>query len=770
MERICERVIVDGKVGFDVQWKSFWVAVKLIVNGTNVDYPHVDADGTRWYIKGTSGRRERNGIEEVKVLWEDTSEPLEMLNNAQGAIDAFEADERLAGPDENAKVRQRRILTFQESQFPRGSVLPQNEEDYAASQRWVSWLWPKICPHRTLDLYPAIYRIHMEIASRRRKKRHGGKSYRCLMKLPQLRPLQWSQDFLKSGTLLKCCSRRRASLFIQVTGVQVAQHCTRCSHHNNAPFLECVRTARDQQLWLNGACANCGAQRNDGCDYHGASDGCTRASSDCGFNHDRELVDRILTLLIAARFTIPSHTTNTRPRRDSTVRTTVDHAADDSSDTSDDDRDNDDSDDDDEDDDDDVHVDHNGNSFRGGREAELEPEASGNRIRPLFPRNFSVRDIVLDDALAASRLQGTSNTGSYHSFGGVSLSSSVQFEPGSKLPSATKTRESLSRNIFGQSSSVFDLQQREGTRNEGKGNQSRRNTDADEAVQVQPELSASQQSTGDNYTPQPIELDLLKLAFKYDHLEPLKQRTSKNRVSASKSTKINPEPGLADTAVRQTAQHMSVQNKRTLNFSPEPASPVSKKRPASMPPLHRRRPPQRQAFMKIGHPASPTSVLPSTAPTARRGLIPPIITDLTDVSSSKTFLQIRTLDNIERDEVHKGCQKGQPCRNYQHEAPVPRDPDAKVYRDTLLDGRQISLEQAEHIVSRANCFWARRFTVLWRNWCDDLGGIENEQRSQVEWLLSYPESLRKAAKECCPKLPRVRQFAKDPKDVISIDD
>jgi hypothetical protein len=107
---------------------------------------------------------------------------------------------------------------------------------------------------------------------------------------------------------------------------------------------------------------------------------------------------------------------------------------------------------------------------------------------------------------------------------------------------------------------------------------------------------------------------------------------------------------------------------------------------------------------------------------------------------------------------------------------VPRDPQALVYRDTLIDGRQISLEEAEYIVSRANCFWARRLTVLWIRWCEERGGIDHEERSQVEWLLSFPDSLRQAAEECCPirprrrKRPKVPQFAKDPKDIIAIDD
>lgn len=180
--------------------------------------------------------------------------------------------------------------------------------------------------------------------------------------------------------------------------------------------------------------------------------------------------------------------------------------------------------------------------------------------------------------------------------------------------------------------------------------------------------------------------------------------------------------------------------------------------------------------MKPDNPATPTSVLPSTATTAPPKLIAPEHIARTHSTLVKTFLQIRTLAKIDRDAVHIGCKANQPCRNYRGPAPVPSDSQALVYRDTLIDDRQVSLEEAEYIVSRADCFWAREFTVLWAMWCDDKGGIENEERTQVQWLLSYPGLLRNAAEECCPirprrrKRPKVPQFAKDPKDIIAIDD
>lgn len=519
-------------------------------------------------------------------------------------------------------------------------------------------------------------------------------------------------------------------------------------------------------MWLNGACANCGTQRNVGCDYHGTLVGRIGAASDGRFNHDRELVDRTLTLFTAARSTNHSNSAITAHQQGRSANTTLGGDDDDSSDTSEDGSDDDDYTDDEDDDDDDA----NDNFFGKGQEAETGVVTSGSRLLPPFPPSLPVTDSVIHGALAASSFAENSTPSSAKDFGGLSLTSSMQNESRGKLPSATKSRERLSQKSRGQASSLSASFQHVRTRNDSNGNSSGLNIDADENVQIQPEQSASQQSTGDNYTPQPIESDLLELAFKYDHLGPLKHPTQKNAVSASTSTTINREPGHADTAVDQMAQHMSVQNKHTPHFSPDPPSPVSKKRPASIPPLHRRRPAQRQAFTRPDNPASPTNVLPSTAPTARPSLIVPTNTNPTHISSPRTFIKIRALDKLERNDVHTGCREGQPCRDHEYEALIPRDPDAKVYRNMLRDGRKISLEEAEYIVSRANCFWARRFTVLWENWCEDLGGIDNEERSQIEWLLSYPEALRRAAEECCPRRPRVRQFAKDPNDIVPIDD
>lgn len=166
-----------------------------------------------------------------------------------------------------------------------------------------------------------------------------------------------------------------------------------------------------------------------------------------------------------------------------------------------------------------------------------------------------------------------------------------------------------------------------------------------------------------------------------------------------------------------------------------------------MPPLHFRRPSQRPAFTTIEHSTSPASALPSKSPAA-------VLTSATAGRSNvpdKTFLQLRTTEILEQGSTHPGCEVGHPCRNYAGRAPMPRDPRVLLYDNTLCKGRQASLDETEYILSRANCFWARRFSVIWTLWCEDKGGIENEERSQVEFLQSYPKQLREAANDCCPK-------------------
>jgi hypothetical protein len=261
---------VNGQTLFFVRWRSTWVPLEAIVKGIGDECSYVEADGATWSIRKELKSRIRNGLEERKVRWASTWEPLENLANAQEAIASFEMTER-QGLDDAQRVRQRVVLTFDESRFPPGIVRHQNDEDYAASQRCVACTWPMIRLHRTLDLYPAIYRIQMELSALkpRAKANYRGKSFRDFMRQPQIRPLQWSEDSLKSGRPFHFNRRKRAALFLQVTGeLDINRPCSRCLGEKLAPFVGCVRTTANQVSWLGGACANCGTQDSSYCLHH----------------------------------------------------------------------------------------------------------------------------------------------------------------------------------------------------------------------------------------------------------------------------------------------------------------------------------------------------------------------------------------------------------------------------------------------------------------------------------------------------------------------
>ena len=261
---------VNRQTLFSVRWRSTWVPLEAIVKGADHGCSYVEADGAKWAIRKELKSRFRNSLEERKVRWTSTWEPLENLANAQEAIASFEMREQ-QGLDDAQRVRQRVVLTFDESRFPRGIVRPQDDDDYAASQRWVACTWPMIRPHGTLDLYPAIYRILMELSSLQPRARanYSGKSYRDFMRQPQVRPLQWSENYLKSGRAFRFGRRKRAALFLQVTGeLDISRPCARCLGEKLAPFVGCVRTAANQVSWLGGACANCGTQDSSYCLHH----------------------------------------------------------------------------------------------------------------------------------------------------------------------------------------------------------------------------------------------------------------------------------------------------------------------------------------------------------------------------------------------------------------------------------------------------------------------------------------------------------------------
>lgn len=273
VDKILDKRVVDGRVEYLVRWKSTWIPTELVVPGEEEQMAHVIINGDIWHIEVTLKWRMRHGVSMCKVRWhDDTLEPSEHLANAQAAIAEFEGTASAHRPAIRRTYRglqQRPILTIAESRFPPGSVLPQTEDEYHAAQLHVASTWPFIRPHPTLDLYPAIYRILMEVKGITSQADHGGKSFRNLMKLPQVRPLRWHRQFQYSRRLYKCVRRRRNAILLQVTGAEAHSHeCTRCLGDRVVFFAECVRSGPTQELWFNGACANCGTQENVLCDHY----------------------------------------------------------------------------------------------------------------------------------------------------------------------------------------------------------------------------------------------------------------------------------------------------------------------------------------------------------------------------------------------------------------------------------------------------------------------------------------------------------------------
>lgn len=116
-------------------------------------------------------------------------------------------------------------------------------------------------------------------------------------------------------------------------------------------------------------------------------------------------------------------------------------------------------------------------------------------------------------------------------------------------------------------------------------------------------------------------------------------------------------------------------------------------------------------------------------------------------------------ERIERGSTHSGCNSYRPCKQLDRPS-SPIEPRAVVYCDTIGHSQNLSIAQAEFILTRCTCHWAIAFDKVWRYWSYDEAANENERLSKPELLVNcYPEKLRQAARECCPP---------DPTKIVSI--
>lgn len=722
VKHIRRKDVVEGRTLLSVRWRSSWVPLDAIIKGDDEDCAFVEADGAKCYIRKQLDIRTRNGLQERKVRWTSTWEPLENLNNAQEAIADFEATEHQATLDVEHRVRQRRVLTFEESKFPRGIVRLQSKHDYAASQRWVACTWPMIRPHSTLDLYPAIYRIQMELSA---VATHGGKSYRSLMRRPQVRPLLWSKEFIEAGKPFPFNRRTRAALFLQATGeLDTRNPCTRCLGEKRAPFVGCVRNHTGQQSWLGGACANCGTQDNSTCTHH--NKGLLRRGKSIT-PRQWSNINLVLTALVASHNRTPNiaHAGyHQRPYNGSGLQGS-------SAANNDDDDNGDDSDDSDADSDValDDKVDNNKDdkpfdnpTVYASTENRREPSYKcPNTASPSAKAYLSPSSATDPPAVHSARgkLPKTSKT---RSAPRVAASAPAPVTPPSTQPSqdSTDSGESKRQPMDVKGTTALNPSQHNGG-------------EPRPHITSFPENLEDTILTDDEYIPLPVEADALRLLAKHVASDPLVGGRLP-RVGMRLGCRKRIPPASAQPHGPDAAAHGvgggQLSATTTRKRRADSIAPNSKRHSSGLidqsPKLSVSDSPLESSSSREDHPAS--------------GPLP------------RTFMRTRTLDRMEPKSTHSGCVAGRPCNDHHGESrPKPRDPHAKVYHNSLDCTTSITEAQAEYILSQSNCYWAWKFSWIWSRWCAEKDLVNGEEYSQMELLLRYPEQLRNAAQDCCPR-------------------
>jgi hypothetical protein len=257
----------------------------------------------------------------------------------------------------------------------------------------------------------------------------------------------------------------------------------------------------------------------------------------------------------------------------------------------------------------------------------------------------------------------------------------------------------------------------------------------------------------EGFLPDPLEQDLMELLWK--HETPARSIEDRRPNTGERFERDTEIPPAAVQAPRTDAAAPSLeQDRHGIEHSaptehPPPAtahaegqpSARRKRRADSLEPRSKR-----PSHSLYGQSLNDFSDHATPGPSTRRKEIPP------SEPPSKTFVSIRSLEKMKSKAIHQGCVAGQPCKNHQSgRRPAPRDPLVKVYHNTLDSRSRITEEQAEYILSRSNCYWAWVFTWIWKLWCDEKGGIDNQDYSQVELLLDCADKLRGAAWDCCPR-------------------
>lgn len=99
---------------------------------------------------------------------------------------------------------------------------------------------------------------------------------------------------------------------------------------------------------------------------------------------------------------------------------------------------------------------------------------------------------------------------------------------------------------------------------------------------------------------------------------------------------------------------------------------------------------------------------------------------------------------------HPGCINHRPCV-YPPNNPTIRSshPLIPIYSNEADGSRDMTIGQAEFIISCCSCHWANGFTQVWADAQGEFGHM-----SKAEVLLAYfQDDLWRAARECCPPRP-----------------
>jgi hypothetical protein len=193
-------------------------------------------------------------------------------------------------------------------------------------------------------------------------------------------------------------------------------------------------------------------------------------------------------------------------------------------------------------------------------------EAAGSPLRPRFAVNLAPKEFASRGAQAAVTPAASTSSPSYKSLDGSSTSSPSRPDRCDKLPSITKSRHRLARSVIKEGALPTRPASSHSLGLPGASKDALpRGTVSDDMYSTIDDIDASRlrqrlpttrtqdsRHSANGFEPQPIEMDLLELSFKYDHLTSLNSRTPTNALpnSTGKSCTLDSEKPKANSQRR----------------------------------------------------------------------------------------------------------------------------------------------------------------------------------------------------------------------------